>query len=85
MVIFCFLLFERDLRSLFRFFSWPWVLTVLAIDLGWYLAAYQRGGADFWHKQIIYENIDRFFGATAFQTQKNPFSQAVWLMTQLFP
>jgi 4-amino-4-deoxy-L-arabinose transferase-like glycosyltransferase len=85
MMIFCFLVFERDLRTLFRFFSWPWVLTVLAIDLGWYLAAYQRGGADFWHKQIIYENVDRFFGAAAFQTQKNPFSQAVWLMTQLFP
>jgi 4-amino-4-deoxy-L-arabinose transferase-like glycosyltransferase len=85
LVIFCFLLFERDLRTLFRFFSWPWALTVLAIDLGWYWAAYQKGGEDFWHKQIIYENVDRFFGAADFQTQKNPFSQAISLMTQLFP
>jgi 4-amino-4-deoxy-L-arabinose transferase-like glycosyltransferase len=85
LVIFCFLVLERDLRTLYRFFSWPWVLTVLAIDFGWYLAAYQRGGADFWQKQIIYENVDRFFGAGDFQTQKNSFSQAVWLMTRLFP
>ena len=85
LVIFCFLVFERDLRALFRFFSWPWVLMVLAIDLGWYLAAYQRGGADFWHKQIIYENIDRFLGAGAFQNHKSRFWQGVWLMIQLLP
>ena len=85
LVIFCFLVFERDLRTLFRFFSWPWILAVLAIDCGWYLAAYQRGGADFWDKQIIHENIDRFFGAAEFQMQKNSFSEVVWLMTRLFP
>jgi 4-amino-4-deoxy-L-arabinose transferase-like glycosyltransferase len=85
LVIFCFLVFERDLRALLRFLSWPWILTVLAIDLGWYLAAYQKGGADFWHKQIIYENVDRFVGAGAFETHKNPFAQSVWLMTHLFP
>lgn len=85
MVIFCFLVFERDLSTLFRFFSWPWVVMVVTIDFGWYLTAYQRGGVDFWHKQIIYENIDRYFGAAAFHTHKNAFSQAIWLMTQLFP
>jgi 4-amino-4-deoxy-L-arabinose transferase-like glycosyltransferase len=85
LVIFCFLLFERDLRALLRFFSWSWLLVVFAIDGGWYLAAYQKGGADFWHKQIIYENVDRFFGSGAFQTQKNHFTEAIWLVTQLFP
>jgi len=85
LVIFCFLVFERDLSTLFKFFSWPWVLIVLAIDFGWYLTAYQRGGADFWHRQVIYENVDRFFGAGEFHTQKHAFSQVVWLMTQLFP
>jgi 4-amino-4-deoxy-L-arabinose transferase-like glycosyltransferase len=85
LVIFCFVVFERDLRALFRFLSWPWILTVLAIDVGWYFAAYQKGGADFWHKQIIHENVHRFFGAGAFQTQKNHFAPVVWLMTQLFP
>jgi 4-amino-4-deoxy-L-arabinose transferase-like glycosyltransferase len=78
LVIFSFLVLHRDLRALLRFLSWPWLLTVLAIDLGWYLAAYQKGGADFWNKQIIYENIHRFFGAEAFDTdKKNRFAQVV--------
>jgi len=52
------------------------VVMVVTIDFGWYLTAYQRGGVDFWHKQIIYENIDRYFGAAVFHTHKNAFSQA---------
>ena len=85
LVIFCFLLFQQDLPALLKFFSWPWVVLVLTIDFGWYLAAFQRGGSAFWHKQIVYENVDRFFGAAEFQTQKNAASQAVWLVTRLFP
>jgi 4-amino-4-deoxy-L-arabinose transferase-like glycosyltransferase len=85
LVIVCFLIAGRDLKRLMAFFSWPWVLTVLVIDFGWYVAASERGGADFWYKLIIYENIERFFGAGAFHTQRNSYSQAVWLMTQLFP
>jgi 4-amino-4-deoxy-L-arabinose transferase-like glycosyltransferase len=86
LVIFSFLVLQRDLRALFRFLSWRWLLMVLAIDLGWYFAAYQKGGADFWNKQIIYENIDRFFGGEAFETDKKTrFAQVVWLMTHLFP
>jgi 4-amino-4-deoxy-L-arabinose transferase-like glycosyltransferase len=85
LVIIAFLLFKRDIGALAKFFSWPWTLLVLTLDLGWYWVAYQRGGADFWHNQIIYENVERFFGGTEFQTQKKPFLQAVWLMTHLFP
>ncbi|HEX9262916.1 MAG TPA: glycosyltransferase family 39 protein [Candidatus Binatia bacterium] len=84
-VILSFLLFKRDVGALGKFFSWSWALLVLMLDLGWYWAAYQRGGVEFWHKQIIYENVNRFFGAAEFHTRRNPFSQVVWLITQLFP
>jgi 4-amino-4-deoxy-L-arabinose transferase-like glycosyltransferase len=80
-----FLLFRRELSTLRRSFSWPWFLAVLVLDLGWYLAAYERAGAAFWHKQIMYENLNRFFGWAEFRSQKNSFSQAIWLMTHLFP
>jgi 4-amino-4-deoxy-L-arabinose transferase-like glycosyltransferase len=85
LVVLCFLVLRQDVRSLSKFFSWHWVLLVVVIDAGWYLAAYQRGGADFWEKQIVEENFDRFFGAGEFSTEKHRFSQAFWLMTQLFP
>ncbi len=85
LIIFCFVLLAGDLRSLFKFFSWPWVMIVVGIDVGWYLAAYQHGGAAFWHKQIIYENVDRFLGEGEFQTRQSFFSQAFWLVTRLFP
>jgi 4-amino-4-deoxy-L-arabinose transferase-like glycosyltransferase len=84
-VVLCFLIVRQDVRSLLKFFSWHWVLIVVAIDAGWYLAAYQRGGIDFWEKQIIHENVDRFFGAGDFSTEKPRFSQAGWLITQIFP
>lgn len=84
LVIFCFLLCQRELGRLRDFFSWSWVLMVVAIDLGWYLAAYERGGTPFFQKQIVYENVERFFGAGEFE-QKRSGSQAIWLITQLFP
>jgi 4-amino-4-deoxy-L-arabinose transferase-like glycosyltransferase len=85
LVVFCFLILRQDIRSTFKFFSWRWVVIVVAIDVSWYLAAYQRGGTDFWEKQILQENVDRFFGAGEFSTEKPRFSQAVWLITRLFP
>jgi 4-amino-4-deoxy-L-arabinose transferase-like glycosyltransferase len=80
-----FLLLRHDLGALVKFFSWPWFVAALAIDMSWYLAAYHRGGAEFWHKQLIYENVDRFFGGGEFTTEKPRFSQAAWLITRLFP
>jgi 4-amino-4-deoxy-L-arabinose transferase-like glycosyltransferase len=85
LIIVCFLALAGDLRSLFKFFSWPWVLIAVGIVAGWYLAAYQHGGTAFWHKQIIYENVDRFLGEGKFQTRQSFFSQAFWLLTRLFP
>jgi 4-amino-4-deoxy-L-arabinose transferase-like glycosyltransferase len=85
LVVSVFLLIERDVKRFFGFLSWPWLVTILVIDGGWYVAAYYRGGANFWYKQIIYENIQRFFGTGEFETHQPHFSQAVWLVTQLFP
>ena len=85
LIIFCFVVLAGDLRSLSKFFSWPWLLIAVGIDVGWYLAAYQRGGAAFWYKQIIYENVDRFLGEGKFETRQSVFAQAFWLVSRLFP
>jgi 4-amino-4-deoxy-L-arabinose transferase-like glycosyltransferase len=84
-VIVCFVAVERDFAKLLAFFSWRWIFVVLLIDLGWYAAAYQKAGADFWNKQIVYENFQRFVGVGEFEAKKDGLSQAVWLVTQLFP
>ena len=84
-VIVCFVAIERDLAKLIAFSSWRWIFVVLVIDLGWYVAAYQMGGADFWSKQIVHENFQRFVGAGDFEAKSGNLSQGVWLMTQLFP
>jgi 4-amino-4-deoxy-L-arabinose transferase-like glycosyltransferase len=84
-VIFCFLAIERDLAKLFAFFSWRWIFVVLLIDLGWYVAAYETGGADFWNKQIVQENFQRFVGTGDFEVKKGHLSQGVWLLMQMFP
>ena len=84
-VVVCFVAVERDFAKLFAFFSWRWIFIVLLIDLGWYVAAYQRGGADFWNKQIVYENFQRFVGTGDFEAKKGNLSHGVWFVTQLFP
>ncbi|HXF76775.1 MAG TPA: glycosyltransferase family 39 protein [Methylomirabilota bacterium] len=85
LVIVCFLLSQRQLAKLGEFFSWRWLLIVLAIDLGWYGAAYERGGPAFWEKQIVFENLKRFFGAAEFDAQRSRAADSLWLVTQLFP
>jgi 4-amino-4-deoxy-L-arabinose transferase-like glycosyltransferase len=84
-VIVSFVAVERDFAKLFAFFSWRWIFVVLLVDVGWYVAAYQRGGTEFWNKQIVYENFQRFVGTGKFETQKGNLSQGVWLVTQLLP
>jgi 4-amino-4-deoxy-L-arabinose transferase-like glycosyltransferase len=85
LIIFCFVVLAGDLRSLSKFLSWPWLLIAVGIDVGWYLAAYQRGGAAFWHKQIIYENVERFLGEGKFEARQSVFSQAFWLVSRVVP
>jgi 4-amino-4-deoxy-L-arabinose transferase-like glycosyltransferase len=85
MVIGSFVLLERNWPSLLKFISWRWLAVAAAIDIGWYLAAYYLGGDAFLHKQIIFENVERFLGAGEFHTDKGVLSQARWFMTQLFP
>jgi len=84
-VIVCFVAVERDFAKLVAFFSWRWIFIVLLIDLSWYVAAYQRGGVDFWNKQIVYENLQRFLGTGDFEAKTGNLSQGVSLMTHLFP
>jgi 4-amino-4-deoxy-L-arabinose transferase-like glycosyltransferase len=76
---------ERDFGKVFSFLSWRWLFVVLVIDLGWYVAAYHSGGADFSHKQLVQENIQRFLGTGDFAAQRGNLSMAVWLATKLFP
>ena len=84
-VIFSFLAIQRNFARLWEFFSLRWTLVVLVIDLGWYIAAYQIHGVDFWNKQIIHENVQRYIGEGEFQPKRGNLSQAVWFITQLFP
>jgi 4-amino-4-deoxy-L-arabinose transferase-like glycosyltransferase len=85
LVVGSFVLAERNLRGLLKFFSWRWLAVAVAVDLGWYLTAYHLGGDAFWHKQIIFENVERFLGSGEFHSHRNVLSQARWLITQLFP
>jgi 4-amino-4-deoxy-L-arabinose transferase-like glycosyltransferase len=85
LVIGSFLLLERNGTRLLKFISWYWLTSAAALVVGWYFAAYYLGRDDFFHKQIVFENVDRFFGSGDFHTHKHLFSQAHWFVTQLFP
>ena len=84
-VIVSFVVLEHDPAKLLAFLSYRWILVVLIVDIGWYVAAYEMRGADFWNKQIIHENVERFIGQGDFQTKRGNLSQGVWFITQLFP
>jgi 4-amino-4-deoxy-L-arabinose transferase-like glycosyltransferase len=85
LVIGSFVLLERNATRLLEFISWRWLSSAAALVVGWYFAAYYLAGHDFFYKQIVFENIDRFFGSGDFHTRKHLFSQAPWFVTQLFP
>ena len=85
LVIGSFLLLERNGTRLLKFISWYWLTSAAALVVGWYFAAYYLGREDFFHKQIVFENVERFFGSGDFHTHKHLFSQAHWFVTQLFP
>jgi 4-amino-4-deoxy-L-arabinose transferase-like glycosyltransferase len=84
-VIVTFVIIQREFAKLAAFLSLPWIVIVLLVDLSWYIAAYQIQGADFWNKQIIHENVERYIGEGEFETKRGNLSQAVWFVTQLFP
>ena len=80
-----FLAAERRLDALRRFWSWPLAGSVLLIVLGWYALSTEIGGTEFLVKQILRENINRFFGTGGFSTQRERFAMAGWFATRLFP
>ena len=85
LVIVGFLAVEKRPRSLWTFWSWPWVGGALVIIAGWYGLAYSIGGEKFLALQLSYENVDRFIGGDAFPRHKMYLSMAVWLVTQSLP
>jgi 4-amino-4-deoxy-L-arabinose transferase-like glycosyltransferase len=53
-------------RTMGQLWSWPLVVLVLAIDVGWYAAAFARGGREFLALQLVRENLDRVVGRGVF-------------------
>ena len=84
-VIVVFLLLERRMRLLWKFWSWPLIGAVLLIDIGWYGLAYKVGGEGFLGVQLWRENIDRFLAADGFSTRFTNLDLVTWLATQPFP
>jgi 4-amino-4-deoxy-L-arabinose transferase-like glycosyltransferase len=54
------------MRTMGQLWSWPLVALVLVIDVGWYAAAFARGGREFLALQLVRENLDRVVGRGVF-------------------
>jgi 4-amino-4-deoxy-L-arabinose transferase-like glycosyltransferase len=79
---------SESLAAVFaRLWSWPLVIAVLAVDLGWYALAYRAGGDEFVAVQLVRENADRFLGRGIFGEHggRPLFDMAVQLATDLLP
>ena len=61
MIIGCFLVLKKRWDFLWRLFFHRGVVLVLVIGISWYAMALLRGGEDFFNRQIIHENLARFF------------------------
>lgn len=85
LVIVGFLVLERQIWLIWKFWSWPLIGAVLLIDVGWYGLAYQVGGADFLGVQLWRENVDRFLDADRFSTRFTNLDLVSSLATQPFP
>ncbi len=85
LVIVGFLVMERRILYLWRFWSWPLAAVVLVLDLGWYLFAYQIGGNEFVGLQIWRENLDRFFGHGRFLSKSTSLNTLIWLLEEILP
>jgi len=64
LVIAVFLAVKRDWKSFFRFAFHPGVLIALLLIIGWYGMAISRGGEGFVNRQLLSENLNRFFGGS---------------------
>lgn len=63
MVIGCFLILRKRWDFLWRLFFHRGVALALIIGISWYAIALLRGGEDFFNRQIIHENLARFFAS----------------------
>jgi hypothetical protein len=72
-VVLGFLVTNREVGLLRRFWSWPLTALVLLIDGGWYALAIRDGGHAFVGVQLFRENVDRFVGKGEFHRRSNPF------------
>jgi 4-amino-4-deoxy-L-arabinose transferase-like glycosyltransferase len=85
MTIVGFLVVERKLRLLWKFWSWRLVALVLVIDAGWYAFAFRVGGDEFLRLQIVQENLSRFLGTGKFFDEEGYLSMAGPFVTQMLP
>ncbi len=85
LVILAFLAADKRLDRLWALWSWPWAAVTLAIDVGWYAAAYHLGGKRFLEVQIYRENFDQVLGTHGFSTRHSKFAAFGWLATRIFP
>ena len=64
LVIAVFLALKRNWQQFFRFAFHPGVLIAVILVLGWYGLAITRGGEGFVDRQLLSENLGRFFGGS---------------------
>jgi 4-amino-4-deoxy-L-arabinose transferase-like glycosyltransferase len=76
---------EKSLARIRAFWSWRWIGAVLAIDIGWYAAAYHIGGSGFIVVQLLRENFDQVLGAHGFSSRHGRLAALAWLATRVFP
>jgi 4-amino-4-deoxy-L-arabinose transferase-like glycosyltransferase len=80
-----FIVADKRLSRIRELWSWRWIAVVLAIDIGWYLAAYQLGGSRFFAVQLLRENFDQVLGAHGFSNRHGRLAAFAWLATRVFP
>lgn len=59
-----FLVLKRDWKIFFKFALHPGVAMALVLVVGWYGLAISRGGEGFVNRQLLSENVSRFFGGS---------------------
>jgi len=64
LVIAVFLALKRNWKQFFKFALHPGVLIALVLVVGWYGLAISRGGEGFVNRQLLSENLGRFFGGS---------------------